>query len=178
MLSSLHYGANLTIVQFLNPGRIQEDAARTGNRARRQVLPELAAHNTVVTVRLADLAPDSTELAAVDLPLGLVNVSHPAARDPSRLRWLQHTCPFEEQHKESLKWSRERAAPIAWRALRAGRRRVRGTSLDMEYAASVCLLHWPSLGTRRSPHHARVAEACYLIEERDHNRPAKDRQQL
>lgn len=62
---------------LLDPGRVQEDAALAGNGRRRQVLAELAADDAVVAVRLADLAPDRTELAAVDLPLGLVNVGHP-----------------------------------------------------------------------------------------------------
>merc|ERR1712185_330908 len=53
---------------------VQHDAARAGDRARRQVLAELGAHHAVVAVRPAHLAPDHAELGVVDLLLRLVDV--------------------------------------------------------------------------------------------------------
>lgn len=57
---------------------VEHNPARASNRRRRQVLAELAAHKAVVAVSPADLAPDHAELAALDLPLRLVDVRNPA----------------------------------------------------------------------------------------------------
>ena len=58
--------------------RVEHHAARAGDRARRQVLAELCAHDAIVAVRPAHLTPNRAELAAVDLLLRLVNVGDTA----------------------------------------------------------------------------------------------------
>lgn len=63
---------------------VEHDAAGARDRARRQILAEIAAHDAVVAVRAADLAPDAAELAVVDLLLRLVDVRHTASPETQR----------------------------------------------------------------------------------------------
>mgnify|MGYP003686061171 CR=1 FL=1 len=68
----------------LDSARVQHDAHAAADRLGRKVLRKLCAHDTAVPVWPADLAPDHTELAAVDLALGLVDVRQPARASAQR----------------------------------------------------------------------------------------------
>ncbi len=76
-INQLHPGSK-TLELSLDARRVQHHSARARDRVRRQVLLEVAPDDTVVAMRLGDLAPDSAVLAAVRHLLRPVHVHHPA----------------------------------------------------------------------------------------------------
>merc|ERR1719478_463415 len=75
---------------------VEHDAARARDRARRQILAEIAAHDAVVAMRAGDLAPNAAELAVVDLLLRLVDVRHTLAKVEVRVRLRVHMLDLDE----------------------------------------------------------------------------------
>lgn len=89
----------LTASQSVNSHRsvrVEHNSESLAHSSGRKILGELSSNETVVAVRLHDLAPNSSEFSVVFNTLGLVNVSDSLAEVKAGVLLIIHTLHLEE----------------------------------------------------------------------------------